>query len=503
MTEMFVDPIRQPYFSPVFIPTLPDLSLSESERATISKLQMRGWRDRYRLELTDSYYRGMQVITNLNIAIPPELTSLRTIVGWPKIAVDPFVERLSCEGFRLHGATDTDQDLEDLWLANGMDAEQSLVYTDALVMGRGWTTVGSPQNPGDAPIISVESPLNMTVAWDVRSQLPKEALQSYWLDGRRHAVLFLLGQTIYLGEDDDGVWQLTNRDKHGFPFIPIQRMANQPRTHQRDGVSEISPELMSITDAACRRILGLEVASEFYSVPQKLILGATESDFVDGAGVQKSAWSTYISRILALERDEDGNVPEVKQFTPYDPSVFTKVVEMYASQAAGIMGANPQDLGLYTQGNPVSADAYNVTEARRDRRAVMKQRLFGVPLVRTMQMAMRFQNRGALPADFERMACDWMSPQLVNFVAMADGLTKLSGAGAIPASSDVTLKRAGFSAVERAQLEQDRKLDLGAQELAELASSLQAKQARADVTVATDIGSGSKITPTVAPGQPV
>ncbi|MBQ1163438.1 hypothetical protein KBZ21_42380, partial [Streptomyces sp. A73] len=31
---------------------------------------------------------------------------------------------------------------------------------------------------------------------------------------------------------------------------------------------------MSITDAACRRLMGMEVASEFYGAPQRYILGA-------------------------------------------------------------------------------------------------------------------------------------------------------------------------------------------------------------------------------------
>src|SRR5690349_613552 len=108
--------------------------------------------------------------------------------------------------------------------------------------------------------------------------------------------------------------------------------------------------MRSITDAACRTLLGLEVAREIYSVPQK------------------TAWDTYITRVLALERDEDGNLPEIKQLQAYDPSVFTKLLDWYASAMAGMVAATPQDMGLYTQGNPASAEAVTAGEARRDRR---------------------------------------------------------------------------------------------------------------------------------------
>ncbi|MBQ1164269.1 hypothetical protein KBZ21_40450, partial [Streptomyces sp. A73] len=44
---------------------------------------------------------------------------------------------------------------------------------------------------------------------------------------------------------------------------------------------------------------------------QRYILGASESAFQDAEGNTKSAWETYIGRVLALERDEDGQVPLV------------------------------------------------------------------------------------------------------------------------------------------------------------------------------------------------
>jgi len=55
--------------------------------------------------------------------------------------------------------------------------------------------------------------------------------------------------------------------------------------------------------------------------------------------------------------------------------------------------------------------------------------------------------------------------------------------GAVPSTSDVTLKRLGYSSVERARLDVDRKVDAGASVLAELASSLQAKQARTNTSI--------------------
>jgi hypothetical protein len=477
-----------PYFSPITIPALPSLALSDKEREMISLLQTRQWRNRAMMMLTDSYYRGMQLITDLGIAIPPELSGLRTLVGWPRIAIDPLLYRLSAEGFRLAGATDSDSDLSDLWFANRMRAEQTLAFKDALVKGRGYLTVGSPLETGDFPVICVESPLNMAVLWDVRSLKPKSALQTYWVDNQQHAALYTPDQTVHIGRDDvTNEWEITDRDQHNFGLVPIVRMANEPESDRRDGMSEITAEVMSITDAACRTLLGLEVAREFYSVPQKYILGATESDFMNADGTPKPSWSTYISRIIAIEANEEGDVPTVGQFKAHDPSVFTKIIEMYASQMAGVLGAPPQDLGLYTQGNPVSADAQQVSESRRDRYARHKQNIFEAPLVETMQIALRFMNQGDLPQEFRRMEVDWMAPEMLNLAAVSDALTKQAKEGMVPPRSDVVLKRAGYSAVERARLEQDFKVDEAAQVLAELANSEQVKQVRAVNTVDSNV----------------
>jgi hypothetical protein len=95
---------------------------------------------------------------------------------------------------------------------------------------------------------------------------------------------------------------------------------------------------------------------------------------------------------------------------------------------------------------------------------------------------------------------DWLDPKTPTPAATTDAIYKQITAGSIPATSDVTLKALGWSGVERARLEVDRKVDAGASVLAELATSLQAKEARVDMTVARDISpAAAKAAPVVNP----
>lgn len=449
-------------FSKISTPTLPLLGLSEQEQSLIRQLQANSTNSRSGLELSEAYYLGEQVVDNLRIAIPKELEFIRPALGWGAQAVDPYVERLNVDGFRLPDATDADTYLGDMMTGNGFSALQSLAFTDMLSMSRSFWCVGSPVEKGDIPLLTVESPLNVEVLWDLMGITPRAVLMEYVdEDQSRRAVLMVPRVTIHLAVNDKGEWVVAHRDEHGFDFVPIVRMPNRPRTHARNGRSEISTPLRYLIQAACRTLLGLEVSREFYSVPQKVILGATEADFQKADGTIKSAFETYISAVLALERDENGDIPEIKQMQAYDPSVFTKVLDWLASSAGGILAATPQDLGLYTQGNPASADAVVAGEARRNRRARNMQSMVAPDISRVGQMMVRFDNNGALPDKYRRLALDWTPVEDENPAVTSQAVAAEINAQAIPANSDVVLKRLGYSAVERLQLAQDRQIEQG------------------------------------------
>lgn len=448
-------------YSTAVIPTLPSLGLSDDEAQLISQLRVQYQRRAGEMRLADAYYHGAQIIKNLRIAIPKELEGhLRTLVGWAAMAVDPYVERLNVDTFRRVDGTDGDEYLMAMMEENQFFSEQAMAFTDALSMGPAYWVVGSPREPGGAPVITVESPLNVAVLWDLQGIAPRAMMQEYWAeDGTRRGALLVPGKTVHLGQDSRGEWVVADRDEHGFDFVPVVRMANRARTTNREGSSEITSALQSIIDEACRTLLALAVAREIYSVPQKVILGATEDAFTKADGSTASALETYVTKVLGLERDENGDLPTVHQFQAYDPSVFTKVLDWYAAQASGIVAATPQDLGLYNQGNPASAEAGLVADDRRNRRARRMQRQFTGSLADVAKMAVRFDNGGQLPQEYRRIAVDWSPVEMTAPGMLSDAIGKEIAAGAVPATSDVVLKKLGYNAIDRVRLQQDRAAD--------------------------------------------
>lgn len=448
--------------SPV-IPDLPLVNLSEDEAQLIAAMRADLVSCRYDLLIKDAYFHGEQRVRDLGISIPPQLQGLHTVIGWPRIGVEALEQRLDLEAFRWADGADA-ADLAEIAEVNDVWDESSLVHTDALVYGRGYLAVGS----GDCgtedcpPLLSVESPLDMTLQWDARVRMATAALRECAADrrwgmdgGEKLTVLYLPDQTVHVVPSPSGGWEVVDRDLHGLGVVPVVRMANRQRTADRVGRSEITPEVMSITDAACRRLMGIEVAAEFFGAPQRYLLGVSESAFQDADGSAKSAWETYIGRMLALERDEDGNLPEVGQFAAHDPTGMTRIIDLYARIMATQLGLPPHMLG-YTSDNPASADAIRSAESQLIKKAERRQRRFGAAWAQAMRLALWVRD-GQPPDRARRIECVWRSAATPTIAAQTDAAVKLVQAGILPADSDVTMEMAGLSEQQRQQTAASRR----------------------------------------------
>jgi hypothetical protein len=176
-----------------------------------------------------------------------------------------------------------------------------------------------------------------------------------------------------------------------------------------------------------------------------------------------------VGKIWGLERDEEGNLPQVGQFAPSDPSVYTKLLDTYRQNFAADAGLPPHYLGIVSDGNPASADAIRSSEARLVKRAERKHLGFGC----TWAEAMRWPWWSlARPRHVARIQVDWEDPATPTPGATTDALQKQVAAGIVPPTSDVVLRRAGYSPLERAQLVKDREDYAAEQALAAKAAQL-------------------------------
>lgn len=473
------------------IPTLPNLQLSDFETSLVTRLEMRLGLQEPTYRQLDSYYNGNQLIRDLGISIPPQMRGLQVGVAWPRITVDALEERLDVQGFRYASSSNGDDQLWSIWQANNLDEESQLAHLDALIYGRSFACVGS--NDDGSPLITVESPRHLAVEWDPRWRAITSALRVYGgneYGQHRQATLYLPTQTIYL-DNAESDWSAVDRDVHNLGEVPVARLANRQRVSDRDGCSEITPEIMKLTDAACRTLIAMEVAREFYAAPQRWVIGASEEDFIGPDGSQKSPWETYLGRYLALTGSEDGPAPTVGQFTSHDPGAYTKILDSLTEQMSTASDLPPYRLGK-TTANPASADAIRSAENGLIKKAERRQTAFSGGWENAMRLALRIQGNGTLPAEAKLIETLWANPATPTPAATTDAITKQIAAGAIPARSDVTRERLGYSVIERQRLAIDDEKSAGEEFLAEAGRSVLAKDLRTDKALGVDVNGPAK-----------
>jgi hypothetical protein len=137
---------------------------------------------------------------------------------------------------------------------------------------------------------------------------------------------------------------------------------------------------MEIVDSAVRTVKRSEIAAEFYSYPQKYILGMDEN------AEQMDKWRATMSSMLRIDKDEDGDKPSVGQFQMAAQTPHTEQLRGFAGLFAGETGLTLDDLGFPSQ-NPSSSEAIKAAHESLRLTARKAQKTFGTGLLNAGYLA--------------------------------------------------------------------------------------------------------------------
>ena len=415
------------------------------------------------LEL-EYYYEGKTKLKDFRISIPPQLSTAQVVVGWPGTVVSVLEERLDLEGFIAPEALGLNQ----IYRQNNLDSEGSYGHTDALIYGTGFIVIGKGAEGEPDPLITLESPNRMTAEYDLRLRRVTSALMmNYDLNGKaRSGVLYLPNETITVFYEN-GNWFDLERDVHNMGRVPVVPLVNNPRSSDPNGRSEITRAVKSYTDSAMRTLLGAEIAREFYSAPQRYILGADESAFYDNDGQPLNPWSVYQGRILALPYNEtEQQMPQVGQFQANSTQPYFEQIRSLAQMLAAEAAIPPSYLGFQTD-NPASADAIRQMESRLVKRAERRQAQFGRAWTEAMQIALLVRD-GSIPQEATEIRPIWRDASTPTRAAAADEAVKLISAGVLLPDSEVTYNRIGLSDSDKQVLRSEKLAARGTDLIAQL-----------------------------------
>lgn len=406
------------------------------------------------------YYEAHRTVKDLGISTPPGLANIGTVVGWPGTVVDALEERLDLVGFTAPSIDLESLGVQQIWDDNELYREYSGAHTDSLIQGVAFlaTSRGAAGEPD--PLITVESPMSMSAIYDPRGRRIQAAASIVQDDDGRPvaASLYMPTSTLHLARDGKGRWEVTYRHDHHIGRVTVRRLVNNSRASRQWGRSEITRPVIYYTQAAMRTLLGAEVGREFFSAPQRWIMGAKETSFQRPDGSTASPWETYVGRFLALSRDEDDDHgdPKVGQFQPAAPTPYIELIKMYSQLLASEAALPPTYLGFVTE-NPPSADGIRAFEARHVKRAERRQTQFGPEWAGAMKDAILLRD-GVLPPELSGMRSKWRNAATPTVAANADAMTKKISVFPWMADSDVALESMDLDPadVERLKVDRDR-----------------------------------------------
>ena len=306
------------------------------------------------------YYEMKNSANDLSDIIPDRLKWLSAVLGWCAKSVDTLADRLAFDAF-----ANDEFYFNEIFRLNNADILFDSAVLSSLISSCSFIYIGKD---GDGyPFLQVIDGSNATGSIDPVTDLLTEGYAVLEKDEFDKPILeahFKPYQTDYYQNG-----KIIDSTRHSAPYALLVPIINRPDAKRPFGHSRISRTCMSVTQSAMRTLRRSEVSAEFYSVPQKYVLGLSE----DAEFNNKKA---TLSAFLDFRKDEDGEKPSVGQFQQQSMTPYVEQLKMLASIFAGETGLTLDDLGFSTS-NPSSSEAIKASHENLRLTARKAQRSFG------------------------------------------------------------------------------------------------------------------------------
>lgn len=428
------------------IPTMIE-GMSENETSVLGQL-VQVWQEKLtRNQLRSRYYEGHNTLKDLGISIPPTLKDTETVVGWPAKAVDSLTSRSMFDGFVLPGSEGDPLGLRPVLAANQFDfAYQQAVRSELIHSVAFWTVSYGDRTAGEPEVVvSFRSAEFASALWDtrrrrIRAGLAVTDVESTISGAVPSQVTLYLDAVTIICEREGSAWSVAQRVEHNLGRPLMEPMMFESSDTRPFGRSRITREVMSITDSAQRQALRTEVLMEANTGPQKALLGADDEAF------DMDRWRAYMTSLLAISKDEDGETPTLMQLPQLTPQGAITYMQHLAGRFSGATGVPVSTLGV-VQDNPSSAQALRET---RDDLIITAQALNRgnrVALDNVARLIVAVRDNLAwmdLPAEAWAVHANFRSPAMPSIVSQSDAMVKQISAIPWLAETEVALEELGY-----------------------------------------------------------
>ena len=377
-----------------------------------NKLSLKKGRVKLRYEHYEMKHRAM----DFRISTPPELQFWMGVLGWCGKAVDSLADRLVFNRFE----NDT-MDMGGIFTANNKDVLIDSAILGALISSCDFIYITADSD--GYPQMRVIDGAHATGIIDPITNMLKEGYAVIEYNDMDEPIIegYFTAESTTILERGKVVAVVKNYA----PYPLLVPIIYRPDAVRPFGHSRISRACMSIVDGAMRTAKRSEISAEFYSFPQRYVLGLT-----DGAeDIDK--WKALMSAMLRFDKDEDGDRPTVGQFQQQSMAPHVDQLRMFAGLFAGETGLTLDDLGFPSQ-NPSSAESIKASHESLRLTARAAQKNFGTGLLNAGFLAACVRDQYPyLRRQISDTVVKWepiFEPDAAMLTSLGDGLIKINQA---------------------------------------------------------------------------
>ena len=397
--------------------------------------------------LRDKYYEMKQLPEDLGLSVPPHLRNLEQVVGWCAKAVDSLANRSQFDGYII---TDEDKlsQLQSICMQTNLKRVYSKAVRSELKHSCVFMTVtsgiyGEPcinAYPATASAGLWSDSLGRIVAGMVvvdRDNSKEGQRKPLWVR------VFTETDVIEIKWDGQAWTAIYEENNMGRCLMEV--LAYNATLERPFGTSRITRSVMNITDSAMRASVRSEISAEFFTSPQKYLLGGNQEEL----GSQ-SKWDAYIGNIFAVSSDGMGQTPQFGQLPQGTMQPHVDYMRSLAARFSGETNIPISELGIVSD-NPSSAEAIYaskeplVIDAQNLNEALTNIALMALAVKNGTDYKTELLNRGDLQVKFR-------NPALPSLVSQADAITKAISAIPWIGESSVALEELGFDDSQRQRM---------------------------------------------------
>lgn len=247
------------------------------------------------------YYEMKNAVKDNSSMIPPNMRWISACLGWCGKSVDSLADRLVFKEF-----ANDNFDLNRIFQMNNPDTLFDSAILSALISSCCFIYI-SPDVTG-YPRLQVIDGANATGIIDPITGLLKEGYAVIERDRNQNVVTeayFTAGRTDYIIKGH----RETETYFNNAPYPLLVPIIHRPDAVREFGHSRISRAQMKLVQSALKTLKRSEVSAEFYSFPQKYVLG------VERDAEKMDKWQATMSSFLSFSKYDDGDRPTIGLFT--------------------------------------------------------------------------------------------------------------------------------------------------------------------------------------------